>query len=141
MIPAFDASGNLPQGIHFATWKQLASAFGFTPRRKKLLSGPREALSLLRLAGCQLVYVDGSFVTNKPEPGDFDGCWSLAGVDVEKLDPIFLDFSNSRARQKERFLGEFFPAELPEGRTGKTFLKFFQTDKETGRSRGYWLSI
>ena len=112
------------------------NALGFTPRRKQLLRGLRKALDLLRSAGCQLVYLDGSFVTAKPEPADFDGCWSIAGVDVEKLDPVFLDFSNSRAQQKERFLGELFRAELPEGATGKTFLEFFQIDKETGKPRG-----
>ena len=136
MIPPFNPSGNLPQGIHRATWKQLVAALGFTPRRRQLLRGLRQALRLLRSAGCRLVYVDGSFVTAKPDPGDFDGCWSIAGVDVERLDPIFLDFSNSRARQKEAFLGELFPAELPEGATGKTFLDFFQTDRETGKPKG-----
>ena len=52
------------------------------------------------------------------------------------LIPSFLDFSNRRAGQKQRFLGEFFPADLPEGATGKTFLEFFQTDKETGDRKG-----
>ncbi|MGA2133522.1 MAG: hypothetical protein ABSH50_14605 [Bryobacteraceae bacterium] len=52
------------------------------------------------------------------------------------MDPVFLDFSNSRARQKQRFGGEFFPAELPEGVTGRTFLEFFQIDKETGLAKG-----
>ena len=55
---------------------------------------------------------------------------------MEKLDPVFMDFSHSRARQKQRFLGEFFPAELPNGVTGMTFLEFFQTDKETGEAKG-----
>ena len=83
-----------------------------------------------------MVYLDGSFVTSKPQPEDFDACWGVAGIDVDKLDPVFLDFSDSRARQKNRFLGEFFPAELPEGATGKTFVEFFQTDKETGNAKG-----
>jgi hypothetical protein len=52
------------------------------------------------------------------------------------LTRCFLDFSNSRARQKALFQGEFFPAELPERLTGKTFLEFFQTDKETGAPQG-----
>jgi len=74
--------------------------------------------------------------TLKSEPGDFDACWGIDGVDVAKLDPVFPDFSNSRAMQKQRFEGEFFPAELPEGATGKTFLEFFQMDKDTGRAKG-----
>jgi hypothetical protein len=76
------------------------------------------------------------FVTNKPDPGDFDACWSIDGVDADRLDPVFMDFSNARARQKERFAGEFFPAGLPEGVSGKTFLEFFQTDRETGKAKG-----
>jgi len=136
MIPAFDHTGKLPAGIHWVTWKELESRLGFTPRRMRLLAGLRTALTLLRQAGCRQVYIDGSFVTTKPQPGDFDACWAIEGVEPEKLDPVFLDFSRARAAQKARFLGEFFPADLPEGLTGKTFLAFFQTDKETGEAKG-----
>ena len=113
--------------------KQLS---GSQPRRKQLLKGLREALVLLKTAGCRLVYLDGSFVTSKPTPGDFDACWVVNGVDVDKLDPVFLDFSHARPQQKGRFGGEFFPADLSEGATGRTFLEFFQTDKETGDAKG-----
>jgi hypothetical protein len=110
--------------------------FGFTERRVRLLAGLKEALILLKRAGCRTVYIDGSFVTAKPQPNDFYACWAIEGVDPDRLDPVFLDFANSRAGQKARFGGEFFPADLPEGRTGKTFLEFFQTDKETGAPKG-----
>ena len=136
VIPEFDSSGNLPPGIHSATWRQITAWLGFTPRRKKLLKGLREALVLLEAAGCRLVYLDGSFVTSKVEPGDFDACWGVDYVNAGKLDSVFFDFTNSRARQKQRFFGEFIPAELPEGGSGKTFLEFFQTDKESGHSKG-----
>ncbi|MGE4091477.1 MAG: hypothetical protein AB7G75_11615 [Candidatus Binatia bacterium] len=112
------------------------SAFGFTPRRVQLLTGLKTALALLKAAGCRSVYIDGSFVTAKPQPGDFDACWAIEGVNPDALDPVFLDFSHARAAQKARFLGEFFPADLPEGLTGKTFLEFFQTDKNTGAAKG-----
>ena len=85
---------------------------------------PSNRIQLLKRAGSRLVYLDGSFVTSKTEPGDFDACWGIDGVNVDELDPVFFDFSQSRARQKQRFLGEFFPAELPEGTSGKTFLQF-----------------
>ena len=32
------------------------------------------AMVNLRDAGCKTVYVDGSFVTDKERPGDFDAC-------------------------------------------------------------------
>ena len=67
---------------------------------------------------------------------NFDACWSVIDVDPDKLDPVFSDFSNGRAAQKARFSGEFFPAELPEGLSGKVFLEFFQVDKQTGNPKG-----
>jgi hypothetical protein len=90
----------------------------------------------LREAGCRLVYLDGSFVTAKANPGDFDACWDVQNVNEERLDPAFWDFSHGRASQKQRFLGEFFPAQLPEGATGRAFLHFFQISKATGEPKG-----
>ena len=136
MVPAFDYTGKLPPGIYWVTWKELKLGFGFTPTRVQLLAGLRQALALLKRAGCRRVYIDGSFVTTKLQPGDVDACWAIEHVDPDKLDPVFLDFSHARAAQKARFRGEFFPADLPEGLTGKTFLEFFQTDKETGAPKG-----
>ena len=54
----------------------------------------------------------------------------------ELLDPVLLDFSNDRAAQKAKYFGEFFPAQLPEGRSGRTFLEFFQRDRLTDHLKG-----
>jgi hypothetical protein len=43
------------------------------------------ALNDLRDAGCKRVYLNGSFVTSKDEPGDFDACWDPTGVDFERI--------------------------------------------------------
>ena len=136
MIPEFDAKGLLPAGIHPATWKELADRFGGNERRRQLLVGLSEALRLLRLAGCRRVYIDGSFATAKLRPNDIDVCWDLNGVDPDALDAVFFDFDDGRAAQKARFGAEFFPAQVPEGVTGKTFLEFFQVDKQTGEAKG-----
>lgn len=136
MIPEFGRSGSLPAGIHWATWQEIESRFGFSERRMRLLAGLKLALAALHAAGCRQVYIDGSFVTVKHEPGDYDACWDIEGVDVDSLDPVFLDFSNGRRAQKRKYFGEFFPAQMPEGATGRQFLEFFQTDKETGKPKG-----
>ena len=82
------------------------------------------------------MFLDGSFVTGKEMPGDYDACWAVDSVNEDNLDPVFLDFDDHRARQKARFLGEYFPADVPEGVSGKTFLEFFQRDKESGEPKG-----
>jgi hypothetical protein len=136
MLPEFNRDGRLPAGIHWATWQEIQSRFGFSSRRQQLLGGLRLALAALNRAGCSRVYIDGSFVTVKREPGDYDACWDIDGVNVEALDSVFLDFSKGRTAQKRKYFGEFFPAQMPEGASGRAFLEFFQTDKETGRSKG-----
>lgn len=136
MIPEWLPNGDLPSGVHPATWAEIEERLAFNPRRRRLLSGFREACELLRKAGCRLIYLDGSFVTAKSHPGDFDACWDIQDVDDEALDPVFWDFSQGRAAQKQRFLGEFFPAQLPEGATGRLFVEFFQVNKLSGESKG-----
>ncbi len=37
MIPEFDPAGNLPAGIHEATWHEIATRYGGTAHRRRLL--------------------------------------------------------------------------------------------------------
>jgi len=137
MIPPFGSDGLLPAGIHFAEdWNEFTQRLGFSPRRQTLLAGMKRALLSLQEAGCRTIYVNGSFATAKQEPGDYDACWDVTGVDVTKIDPVLLRFDNGRVAQKIKFGGELFPAQLPEGLTGRTFLEFFQIDKESGSPKG-----
>ncbi len=136
MIPKFDPRGNLPPGIHWATWKEISVRFGTTAWRRQLLAGLLVALQSLKRAGCQTVYLDGSFVTDKPIPKDFDACWDPVGVDPTALDPVLLDIGDGRLTQKARFLGELLPAKIRIGSDDLDFFYFFQTDKDTGCGKG-----
>jgi hypothetical protein len=119
-----------------ATWEEIVARYGITAYRLRLLSGLRQALDSLEAAGCKRAYVDGSFVTDKETPGDFDACWETAGVAGAKLEPVLLDFTNRRVAQKARFAGELFPADSAADRFGTRFLEFFQQDKDTGEPKG-----
>lgn len=139
MIPAFQPDGNLPPGIHSAGWVEVKRRFGEGQHRQRLVSGLHRVLSKLAAAGCQTAYIDGSFVTAKPVPADFDGAWELNNVDLQRLqliEPVLFDFSNQRAAQKRKYLGEMFPADTQELGSGRTFLDFFQQDKHTGDQKG-----
>jgi hypothetical protein len=139
VIPPFEGDGNLPAGVHAATWGELEQRFGIDAHRRRLLGGLRAMLAVLASAGCRMAYVDGSFASSKTAPLDFDGAWDMAGVDLQRLqvlEPLLFDFSNRRAAQKAKYFGELFPAELMESNSGKTFLDFFQKDKTTGVDKG-----
>jgi hypothetical protein len=141
MIPALIALPGspwdvLPPGVHPATLREVEQSFTYNPRRRALFAGLVDAATHLFLVGCRLVLLDGSYVTAKPVPNDYDACWDPAGVDFDKLDPVFDDFDNGRANQKARYGGEFFPSTLIETDSGAVFAEFFQIDRFTGKKKG-----
>ena len=122
----------MPAGEHVASWDEVVERFGWTRRRRALLDGLADAVELLAAAGCRRVWLNGSFVTAKDEPGDFDACWDTDGVDLDALDSVLLDLSNKRVAQKARFGGELFP-NVVEAESGLTFAEFFQNERDTSR--------
>jgi hypothetical protein len=138
MIPEFDRSGLLPEGIHWTDMLAIHKRYGRNGLRLRLFAGLERGLIALRDAGCQNVYLNGSFITSKEYPADYDVCWDVKGVKLAALDPVFLDFSNRRAAQKTKYLGEYFPADSRAELSSpfRTFLNFFQTDKATGNKKG-----
>ncbi|MGH2560001.1 MAG: DUF6932 family protein [Thermomicrobiales bacterium] len=136
MIPPFTDDGVLPPGIHWATWREVAERFGGTDSRERLLEGLKRALIALRDAGCQTAYIDGSFITTKSDPRDFDACWESEGVDLQRLDPTLCDFDAGRRSQKRKYGGELFPASFPVDAAGSVMLDFFQQDKVTTARKG-----
>jgi hypothetical protein len=125
----------LPPGVHDATLEEVRSYFTNNPRRKAIFKGLSRACKSLKLAGCSVIFLDGSYVTEKTVPGDFDLCWDPIGVDTNRLDPVFLEFKDHRASQKKKFGGECFPSSaLADG--SHTFVEYFQIDKETGLAKG-----
>ncbi len=74
-IPAFREDGWLPAGHHQASWDEVISRFGGDrdSRRSTLtaqLIELRDGFRRLGVVGCLLL--DGSYVSAKPIPGDFD---------------------------------------------------------------------
>jgi hypothetical protein len=125
----------LPPGIHSATLADVADRFAADAFRKHLFQGFQKGVEDLRVAGCRTVFLDGSYVTAKGVPGDFDACWDGTGVDCTKLEPTLRDFDDSRKNQKARYGGEFFPAHwLADGVL--TYLEYFQIDRFTGNPKG-----
>ena len=136
MLPEFTDNGLLPPGVHWADWDEFVERFGWTPQRRAFLSGLSAALDNLKQAGCRVAYIDGSFVTDKLAPNDYDACWEEDGVDLTALDPALLTFDPGRATQKSKYLGEFFPASDFANANGIPFVEFFQFDRDTEAPKG-----
>ncbi len=139
MIPDFVDTGGpwevLPPGIHDASLEEIKDRFVKNTQRQELFEGIVRGCSALKIAGCSTVYLDGSYITDKPVPDDFDICWNPVGVDDSKIDPVLLDFSNNRKDQKLKYGGEFFPSNVYAENT-HIFIDYFQIDKYTGKKKG-----
>ncbi len=136
MIPDFNADGNLPLGLHSCTWEEFVGRFGQTAHRQQLLAGLRMVLDHLKTQACKRVFINGSFITTKETPKDYDMCWDVTGVIRNGFDPILLQLAPPRLAMKIKYKGDIFPAHLSEGASGRRFLEFFQTDRATGNAKG-----
>ena len=130
MIPELDANtGYLPAGVHRAEWSEVAERFAGNRHRERLMAHLLAACRNLAEAGCRELLLDGSFVSAKAQPGDYDGAWETAGVDPERLDPVLLDDSDGWVAMKEKYLGDLFPASGATS-SGEAYRDFFRTDRD-----------
>ena len=138
MIPPLRPDGLLPQGVHSADdWAELEGRFGGTTRRDELLKKLKMGLENLRDAGCSWVLLDGSFISDKPDPNDVDGCWEFSPqVDLSLINVAFVRLNTGdRAWLKAKYGMDFFIADMIEGGTGQPFSSFFQQDR-AGNPKG-----
>lgn len=136
MIPDFMDDGLLPPGVHEATLEELREKLGFSRKRRTLIDGLERALELMSGCGVRRVYIDGSFVTDKPRPNDIDGCYDVEpGMALSHMAPIWPLTHQNRVRSREMYGMEFFPADVVEAGSGQPFLRFFQQDRE-GNPKG-----
>ena len=111
MLPEPDpGTGCLPPGVHDAGWADIVARFAGNSHRAPLTEGLLAACRNLATAGCREPLLDGSLVSTKAVPRDYDAAREMAGVDPDRLDSIFLDFGGGRAATKAKYPGDPFPA-------------------------------
>lgn len=125
-------NGNLPPGMHRASLDEVRRRFAITPHRLELFEGLKRLAIHLKDAGCQTLYLDGSFVTNKEQPGDYDAIWDPVGV-TNKIDLDLLS-RNKIEERKKKYLGDVF-VHIPE-LNGFPHLEHFQKDRDDDSAKG-----
>ena len=133
----YQDNGNLIEGIHTMSIDEFEIEFGFNKIRKTLIEGLKLGIEHLKDCVCKNLYIDGSFVTKKEIPSDFDACWDEDGVDLAKLIssyPTIVNFDEGRKYQKLLYGGEFFLMNT-KASPYDTFINFFQKDRD-GNKKG-----
>jgi Family of unknown function (DUF6932) len=76
VIPPFDADGDLPQGVHGATWLEFTERFCIfarSDRRRRLCQRMEQMVAEARASHIvERIIFGGSFVSSRTEPNDFD---------------------------------------------------------------------
>ena len=134
----YQDNGNLIKGSHPVTWEEFVMEFGYNARRMDLIHGLEQLICDLADCGCTAIYIDGSFVTKKRNPADFDACWkhNEADVDLHKLKTKYPEiFTGSISAQKLIYKGEVRNA-FDFADYDDCYLHYFQKDKGDKSPKG-----
>ena len=136
-LPSFRNDGWLPEGHHAAEWPEISLRFGgqLGSRRADILTSLlrwRDAARAQTLAG--LVILNGSFVSDKGVPGDFDLVFSYDAV-TEMLVRSSAEaraLTDYQACRALGFLGDVFalPASLGTSSPTLSGLDMFDFDRQ-----------
>lgn len=142
-LPAFRADGWLPEGHHKATWEEITERFGGDASSDKRLQVARRFFAwrdACRAAGLSgTLVVNGSFISQKSEPGDIDCIFVYAPACAEVLKRseaarILVDYQSCKAAG----IGDIFvfPQTAVDAYPEFCRLDGFDLHKLTGKPKG-----
>jgi hypothetical protein len=132
----FNEYGVLPPGIHQADWNSMVELLGFNQARRVMIQeGLCPFLRALKPLPVGDIFVDGSFATAKPLPGDIDG-YVLARFQ----DEVACYLEDTREAFKKHLRIDFYPALTDfEGMGSEEYFRdvFRATSDSPPRLKGY----
>jgi len=99
---SFNSSGHLHKTVEL-TLVEFEQHFVYNALRKEIFKNAIRFLKIFGSCGCTSVYIGGSFVSTKKNPGDIDLCFDFTDVDREKFNKEFPEFFGQNRYNK---LGE-----------------------------------
>jgi predicted nucleotidyltransferase len=106
MIPEFYDGEFLPDGDCEATWIEVQERFGYGDTRRRLCEQMSRFIQIARGCGFKTVYLFGSFISGKEQPGDIDLMWVYRG-EYGSLRPECQELLNYE-RMKQRWNWDMF---------------------------------
>jgi len=100
------STGLLPVGEHELKWKEICDLFGTTTHRNNLLELLHKVCTILKDAGVSRIWLNGSFVTSKERPGDYDLSYEIDEEIFNNLPENPFKMSNADTLLRGRFGGD-----------------------------------
>lgn len=133
-IPHFNRYGNLPPGIHKATIKEAKQRLATNQRRKEIFDDFLKMIKSIPTKERKVIkslILDGSYVTDKEDPGDWD---CILIVKKDSIDFLESPTAEKLKRAKEFYNGDMILA-MEDSAPARIWTDFFSMDKE-GRPKG-----
>jgi hypothetical protein len=128
-IPEFTEFGLLPEGIHSCSTEEAAGFLCTNEHRTAIWQGLQGFVAAIaHLPTPSAILVDGSFVTDKPLPGDADVIIDISNCNEGEY-RLWADFwSENFERTKEEFRVDFYPVVAGLGHDFSTFFQYVRID-------------
>ena len=139
-IPCLDERGLLPPGVFCATLSDICQGFSYNKRRVELYQKLESFIceELMQCASGLSLLIGGSYLSDKPNPGDIEAALRLNLDNFreydEKLKHIIHDFNFFHAYVKQQYEVDFYPS-FDGGPTDYS-LFFGYVGTKTGQSKG-----
>lgn len=135
MIPDLTREGLLPPGTYEASVGEIRRRFGMgNAVQTRLMKGLEAMLRMAKKVGASLLYLDGSFTTDKKEPGDWDAVLVLpAGAKIGSKEAIALA---NRPEVRKRFGGDLFTVMEEDTEVLDHYVKRVFVHDRDGRKKG-----
>ena len=133
---SFNNDGVLPEGVHEIDLNGFKELFGFNYKRRDMIDqGLIPFLKELTPFNVQKIFLDGSFVTQKENPGDIDGY-----VVTDSTRPLFEFVACNSERWREKYRIDLFAAlsDIPGDGSEDYWQQFFSnTSSDVPKKKGF----
>lgn len=132
----FDRNGYLmPYDTIEVTWEVMVQTFGHTARRKEILSAYEDFLTILSklLPMSHRHWIDGSFISQQPEPGDIDVIIFVPHIHFSGVASELKQLKSNVTGLVDCYFVETFPPDHPKFEIGRSdeldWYHFLRTDR------------
>jgi hypothetical protein len=133
-VPDFTESGILPAGIHDCTIQEAQQLLSSNDHRAKIWTGFQGFLNWAgQFPNLGAIYIDGSYVTDKPLPNDVDVVLDITTcVDAEQA--LWVQaWSDHHVYVKQQFMVDFYTFVVGEGNDFSAFFQYVRVEEALQR--------
>ncbi|WP_394353523.1 DUF6932 family protein [Brevundimonas huaxiensis] len=136
-VPGFTPHGLLPPGVHPCSLAEAAAALCTSEHRTNIWTGLEGFIGwAANLVGPTALYVDGSYVTDKPIPGDIDLVVDISGCDAPGQAQWLQAWADSHEHVKNTYHVDFYPVVMGQGNDFVAFFQYVRAEEALRRGIG-----